>query len=200
MPIAVQGEVMESSSTCVRAGLIALFSVLVHGCGVVPLVSDQAQVDPSVQSNRSYNLGRSQPTPVIPDCEVQQWIERAVSGGAIHCRRSIDGLSKVDAIAASSGRTRRHGQASIDEDAAGSRFQLKRVEAGTLAGEQGARSIRSQVQAELMTYGDLICDKHLAGIYRNQSGLNFDLGLGTALLSGGAAIAEPATGREAQAA
>ncbi|HEY0231766.1 MAG TPA: hypothetical protein VGC55_10985 [Dokdonella sp.] len=48
---------------------------------------------------------------------------------------------------------------------------------------------RTEVQAELMTYSDQICDKHIAGIYGTHAGLNFDLGWLTTVLSGGAAVA-----------
>jgi len=48
---------------------------------------------------------------------------------------------------------------------------------------------RTQVQAELMTYADQVCDDHVAKIYANHASLNFDFGFLTTLLSGGAAIA-----------
>lgn len=136
---------------------IAILPAL-SGCHVA--IRDQAQVDPIVQSHSA--LGKfGQPIPVVPNCSVQVWVERAAGTGELSpsCPDST-GLSGVS---------------------------LKPYE---FPGDQPiAVERRTQAQAELMTYADQICDEHVAGIYSKQASTNFNLGLLTMLFSGGAAVA-----------
>lgn len=165
MAVSITGgiiKVRQNRPATVPAVIVALALVL-QGC-VTPLVRDQAQVDPVVASVFGAT-GSEQPIPIIPDCTVRQWVERAVDGASMRCSGS-------DHSVAFSGNS-----------------QSRQFESLAALATTDATQRRSQVQAELMTYGDLVCDRHLAGIYASNAGLNFLGGLGTTLLSGAAAIA-----------
>lgn len=121
------------------------------------MVRDQAQVDPAVASVKGRS-GWGQPTPIIPNCRVDEWVGRAAGTlGALSCNAS----KGVDA----------------------------KLSLPDLAPTIGVVSRRTQVQAELMTYADQVCDGHVAGIYSKNASTNFSLGFLTSLFAGGAAIA-----------
>jgi len=147
-----------------RGTALAAFLSGVFGCHMA--IRDQAQVDPVVASEVPSRGGAflglgGQPNPIIPNCKVNQWVERAAGIGR-------DPMT----CPASGGAERTITLGPLPESVA-----------------TDARTRRTQAQAELMTYADEICDDHVAKIYANHASLSFDLGFLTTLLSGGAAIA-----------
>jgi len=133
--------------------------------GCFSAIRDQAQVDPIVASVAPFRTpfgDKGQPIPIVPNCTVQAWVERAAGTGKVplECPQSDSSKTMVTLAPYTN-----------------SRKPLDPI------------TRRTQAQAELMTYADQICDDHVAGIYSKHAGVNFDLGLLTMLFSGASAVA-----------